>query len=135
MTIFIDSCTLISFMSKQEKNFDKAVKIITAIENSTINAVYTDYILDEILTCIRKHYGIKASLEALDVLIASKIQMVKVEEKHIRTAIEIFRKYPKLSFTDAISVAVMIEKNIENICSFDSDFDSIPRIRRLEEIN
>jgi len=122
-------------MSKQEKNFDKAVKIITAIENSTINAVYTDYILDEILTCIRKHYGIKASLEALDVLIASKIQMVKVEEKHIRTAIEIFRKYPKLSFTDAISVAVMIEKNIENICSFDSDFDSIPRIRRLEEIN
>ena len=132
--LFIDSCTLISFMSKQEKNFDKAAKIINILENSLINAVYTDYILDEVLTCIRKHYGVKASLEALDVLIASKIQMVKVEEKHIKTAIEIFKKYPKLSFTDAISVSVMLEKDIQNICSFDSDFDSVPKIKRIMEL-
>ena len=47
-------------------------------------------------------------------------------------AYEVFRKYPALSFTDATSVAYMLDSGIREIYSFDRDFDTVPKITRLD---
>ena len=47
---------------------------------------------------------------------------------------QLFRTYEGLSFTDAVSVAVMRDLGIVVIYSFDSGFDAVPAIVRLTSI-
>ena len=57
---------------------------------------------------------------------------IRVDDNSYRNAFDIFQRYPVLSFTDAASVAVMINHNIRINFSFDSGFDSVSAIKRNE---
>jgi len=46
----------------------------------------------------------------------------------------LFRTYGRLSFTDAVSVVVMRDLDIEVIYSFDRDFDGILGVVRLTTV-
>ena len=59
---------------------------------------------------------------------------MKVEDRHFEAGLQLFRIYERLSFTEAVSVAVMRDLDIEVIYSFDSDFDGIPGIVRLTTV-
>ena len=97
--------------------------------------VITDYILDEVVTFVRKRKGATASIEMLDAITHSpRLRLVKVETRHFEAGLQLFRTYEGLSFTDAVSVAVMRDLDIEVIYSFDSDFDGIPGIVRLTTV-
>lgn len=41
-------------------------------------------------------------------------------------------EHPFLDFGDALSVAEMVGLGIEEIISYDRDFDRVPRIKRVE---
>ena len=60
--------------------------------------------------------------------------MVKIEQRHLSLAMELFKSYEKLSFTDCTTVALMLDLGIKEIYSFDKGFDSVPKIVRLEEL-
>lgn len=132
---FIDTVTLFAGFFSDEKHYPKAKKIVEAIaERSIRNAVCSDYILDELLTLARVKKNAAASNEILEEIINSEIELIKVEQKHLALAFEFFKSYEKLSFTDCTTVALMLDKGIKEIYSFDKGFDSIPKIIRLEEI-
>jgi len=57
-----------------------------------------------------------------------------VENRHFEAGLQLFRIYEGLSFTDAISMAVMRDLDIEVIYSFDSNFDGVPGIVRLTSV-
>ncbi len=131
---FVDTNVLFSYFDKNEKNHFKARKIIRLIDdNSKHTYFYSDYVFDEILTLVRKRQGVNVSNRVLDVLIDSNLKLLKLNEAHLNVALEIFRKYGGLSFTDSTIVALMLDKEIKEIYSFDKGFDSIPKIIRLEE--
>ena len=73
------------------------------------------------------------SRKILEEILYSELGMLKVEQSHLQLAYEIFKKYENLSFTDSTTVALMLDLGIKEIYSFDSDFDSVPGIIRLEE--
>jgi len=57
--------------------------------------------------------------------------ILRVNTTAFKEAWKLFSRYAEkeLSFTDCTSIALMNMKNIENIASFDTDFDGIvPRI-------
>jgi predicted nucleic acid-binding protein len=130
---FLDTTVFIAASFPKEKHHKEGKEIINAVEEGILGKpVITDYILDEIVTFVRKKKGANASIEILDTILSSpKLTLIKVETKHFEAGIQIFKTYERLSFTDAISVAVMRDLNIKTIYSFDSCFDGISDVMRL----
>ncbi len=106
---------------------------MSQIERGKVDeTVITDYILDEVLTFVRRRLGFEKSLKVLESILASDVLRIeKVDLREFQAAIIIFEKYRRLSFTDSATVAFMYSKDIEELYSFDKDFDGIPHIQRL----
>jgi len=132
----LDTTVCIAAALPREKHHKEGRAIITSVEEGALGKpVITDYILDEVVTFVRKRKGAAASIEMLDTIIHSpRLRLVKVENRHFEAGLQLFRTYEGLSFTDAVSVAVMRDLDIEVIYSFDSDFDGIPGIVRLTTV-
>lgn len=132
---FIDTVTLFAGFFSDEKHYTKAKKIVEAITEGSIGKVaYSDYILDELLTLTRAKKNAATSNKILEEITNSELEFIKVEQKHLALAFELFRSYEKLSFTDCTTIALMLDTGIKELYSFDKGFDSIPKITRLEEI-
>jgi len=132
----LDTTVFIAAAFPREKHHKEGRAIITSVEEGALGKpVITDYILNEVVTFVRKRKGAAASIEMLDAIIHSpRLRLVKVENRHFEAGLQLFRTYEGLSFTDAVSVAVMRDLDIEVIYSFDSDFDGIPGIVRLTTV-
>ncbi|MCP8308576.1 MAG: type II toxin-antitoxin system VapC family toxin [archaeon] len=130
---FLDTTVFIAAAFPREKHHEEGRTIITSIEKGILGKpVVTDYIIDEVVTFVRKRKSASASIEVLDTIVYSPhLSFVKVEDRHFEAGLQLFRTYERLSLTDAVSVAVMRDLNIEVIYSFDSDFDGVPGIVRL----
>ena len=68
---------------------------------------------------------------AFDVLLGIVDDVFPVEQGTIEGAKQIVLGYRQVSARDAIHLAVMDHRNVEQILSFDAGFDSFPSIRRL----
>ena len=69
----------------------------------------------------------------MEEIINSELELIKIEQKHLALAFEIFKSYEKLSFTDCTTVALMLDLGIKEIYTFHRGFDSVPKIMRLED--
>ncbi len=131
---FIDTVTLFASFFSDEKHYLKAKQIVGAIADRNIRSVvYSDYILDELLTLARAKKNAAVSNKIMEEMINCEVQLIKVEQKHLILAFELFKRYEKLSFTDCTTVALMLDLGIKEIYSFDNGFDSVPKIVRVEE--
>jgi len=128
---FMDTCVLYASFFRNEKSHAEAKGLMESVLKAKERMVYSDYILDELLTLAKKRKGRKIAAQILDVMVSSEIELVKVSDGDISLALEIFRGYDGLSFTDATSVAIMLERGITEICSFDRGFDAVPKISRI----
>jgi predicted nucleic acid-binding protein len=124
---------LIGGFNPKDAYHKPAAKILTDIERRKRgDHVITDYIFDEVLTFIRRRLGFERSIQALESVLASEALVIeKVGLREFEAGIIIFEKYPKLSFTDASSLAFMSSKGITKIYSFDAGFDGYPGIVRV----
>ena len=132
----LDTTVFIAAAFPREKHHREGSAIIASVEEGALGEpVITDYILDEVVTFVRKKVDAAASIEMIDAMTNSpRLRLVKVKSRHFEAGLQIFRTYERLSFTDAVSVAVMRDLGIEVIYSFDSDFDGIPGIVRLTTV-
>jgi len=135
-TCFLDTTVFIAAAFPKEKHHKEGREIIISVEKGLLGSpVITDYILDEVVTFVRKKKGATASIEVLDAILYSPyLRLIKIENRHLEAGLQLFRMYKRLSLTDAVSIAVMRDLNIEIIYSFDSDFDEIPGIIRLTRV-
>jgi predicted nucleic acid-binding protein len=68
---------------------------------------------------------------AFDALLGVVDQVLAVDEAVVQRAKQIVLGYRELSARDAVHLSVMEQNGIEQILSFDSGFDAVPRITRL----
>jgi len=133
----LDTTIFIAAAFPKEKHHKEGKAIITSVEKGLLGKpVVTDYILDEVVTFVRKRRSVAASIETLDAILSSpRLRLVNVDNRIFEAGIQLFKTYERLSFTDAVSVATMRDLGIEAIYSFDSGFDGIPRITRLTTVH
>jgi len=133
LSCLIDTTLFIAAYFPKEVHHKDAKEIVTAIHAQRIReALITDYILDETVTFVRARAGAEASKKVLDTLLSSpNLKLLKINKNHFEAGIAFFKRYDKLSFTDATTVAIMKDKGINLIYSFDSDFDAVPGIARM----
>ena len=134
--IFIDTTVWVAAIDRQDVLHNDGKGIVDAIANWKLPlAVITDYILDEVMTILKKrNIPPEIILKAVTAILESpRIKTIFVDDHLFMKGLTIFSKYNKLSFTDAITLAVMQKYKIKVIYSHDSDFD-LSKITRYERI-
>lgn len=88
-------------------------------------AVTTDLVLGETLTILKNRNARISAVQEIanDLLSTPLLRVVYVDETISRQALVNFVRYGGLSFTDAVSLTVVIRYKIREIYSHDSDFD------------
>ena len=61
-----------------------------------------------------------------------RITIINIDDRLFLRSFDLFRKYPGLSLTDTGIIASMERENISTVYSFDSGFDRVDWINRLE---
>jgi len=136
VTTFIDSCVWIAAFNKKDVKHEPAKEIVTAIIEGRIkNAMITDYIFNEVVTYIRKKINANASNQAANALLDSEhVMIANIDETSFIAAFHVFQGYDALSFTDATTVVLMKNLKVKTLFSFDSGFDGINDVQRLDQL-
>jgi len=132
--MFIDSVVWIAAKLKRDQWHEKAKKIIQKFLSREIKIVYVnDYIILETVNFLLRKAGFDVALETLNIFRTHKrIRIININSKIFEEACKIFMKYIDLSLTDASIIATMQQLGIKQLYSFDSGFDKVKWIKRLE---
>jgi predicted nucleic acid-binding protein len=134
METVIDSVVLIGAFYRNDQWHLKSAPIIRSLESGSSHAYITDFILAEVANFLHQKAGHHAAVETLDALeSAENISIIRLTDDQFVAGRACFEKYNRLSFVDALTVAYMQEVGLIHIYSFDSDFDGINGIIRLDQ--
>lgn len=129
--IILDSSFLVSVEVETDQNHERAVEIRNKIIKGDFGELFiSDYIFDETVTVtFNKTKDLNKAVEVGEILMGLT-EILKVEEKTLEETWKIFKNQKKtmLSFTDCTILALMQEKGIKNLATFDEDFDKIEDI-------
>lgn len=123
--IFADSSFWIALKNEGDPDHKSAVGVMEEIRAGRYGGLCTsDYVLDEVATFIsqrlRRH---EIAVETLVSILASKeMNLLKVDFATIQSAVDVFKKYNFLSFTDATTCILLDAQKIRAIATFDDDF-------------
>jgi predicted nucleic acid-binding protein len=130
----IDSVVIICAFYRNDQWHVKATPVICHIDDGKSPAIIMDFILAKVINFLHQKGGHFAAIETLDALESSEnITFVRITDSRFSAGKAMFAKYPELSFVDALTVACMKDPGITEIYSFDSDFDGIAGITRLDQ--
>ena len=131
--IFLDTGVIIAASMHKDESHYRAVELIkdALLHHETL--VITDHVLDETVTFLAGKAGKKIAHEVgARLLKSTQMRMELCSLERCEAALSLVAKIGGLSFCDALNIAVMRELDIRAIYSFDSDFDGIAGITRIE---
>lgn len=133
--IIVDSCVWIAAFYKRDKNHDRGKKFLDWFnKHESIKVIITDYIISETLTYLRKKTkNSKSVKEVIDLFLEDeRFEIYFTLENFFYNAMEIFKKYEKLSFIDSASVVFYFNLKPDYLLSYDSGFNAFKNIVRFE---
>lgn len=123
--VFIDTSALVAYLRQRDDCHQKAVTIWEKLRSSPVDFILTNYILAEFLTVIRQRVGVKAALEAGQLIKSSRLFIViQASESLDERGWQIFKtlKSKNVSFVDCVSFALMKKLRIKKAFAFDQHF-------------
>ncbi|MFH0817336.1 MAG: PIN domain-containing protein [Candidatus Micrarchaeota archaeon] len=126
--MILDSSVFIAAANKSDENFKLANELLLMAERAS--AKTTDHVLEEVVTYLCKKAGSDIAYKT-GIGILGSFELVYFSEDNLREALELVKKYRRLSLCDALSVVAASEMRDKAICSFDSDFDFVKGIKRV----
>lgn len=133
---FLDTNIIIRYLTKDDPVkaadcFDLFQRLKEGKEKVlTCEAILTEvvYVLSSPAQYNLSHEEIRARLSPILPLKGLKLPKKRL---YVR-ALDIYALYPFLDFEDALSLAYMEKADIQELLSYDRDFDRIPNTRRVE---
>ena len=129
MSVFADTGAFLAYRNKKDRYHETALKLFRDALKGKYGQIYTsDYIYDEALTlALIRTNNIAVAMDIVEVIQSPRIKMVFVDTELLERSTKTFKQYSdrNLSFTDAVSIEIMKELNIEKYFGFDSHFDGI----------
>lgn len=129
MAVFIDTGAFMAYRNKRDVYHGDAVKLLRrALQNEFGTMFTTDYIYDETLTLAMVRTGDKKLVDDVSTtMLSPRIEMMVIDAATWIKARELFFKLfdKRISFTDATTMALMQQKNIPKIITFDSHFKGL----------
>lgn len=129
--LFVDSSALYAYFYPRDRRHDSASAFFAAERTGDLpyRPLFTnDYVLDEVVTRLRRHATHEVASEALaSIYGGSAFDFREVSSSVLRGAIEEFRTYDdhgELSFTDHVIAAHADSLSVDHVLTFDADFET-----------
>lgn len=126
-TIFIDTGAWIALLSTNDQHHDAAVNFYKSLKH-TIRRTTSNFIIAETYTWLRYKAGFKHAATFLSTINKAKDNeslRIILDDTHIHLSAEqLLKQYSdqKLSYVDALSIAMMKENQINLVFCFDHHF-------------
>jgi len=134
--IMLDSSFMVSYEIADDSNNEKAKDIFKRIESGKFGRAFvTDYVFDETVTVsLVRSKSVKKSVEIGNRLKES-MELLKIDELAFDAAWRLFsnQKRTKLSFTDCTTLSMMHIHGIDNLATFDKEFNSFNEITVIDK--
>ena len=130
MAIFVDTSVFVALRNADDEFHERSKELMKRALKSEFGRIYTsDYVIDEAVTTAlvrTKRHDFAVDLGKY-VIESPRIIKLRVEDDSFREAWEKFQslKDKTMSFTDCTSLALIEKFGINQILSFDADFDGI----------
>lgn len=134
---FLDTNIILRFLTRDDEEKAQACRaLFQRVERGEEEVTLGEAILTEvcyILSSSRHTYRLKREDIRARLLPLLGLRGLRLRDKrlHLR-ALDLYVQYPRLDIEDAVSVARMEALGLKEIYSYDTDFDNIPTIVRLE---
>ncbi|MCD6572677.1 MAG: type II toxin-antitoxin system VapC family toxin [Thermoplasmata archaeon] len=116
---------------KQAWMKEKAKEIITKLVNGNEQFLTTIVHISEMTNILKKALSLKDLHSILLTLHAlENLEIVSITKEDYMMAVELMNEY-KMDPNDCLAIYIMNKRGIEEIYSFDKDFDNVERIARL----
>ena len=125
MRLFVDSSGWIALSARGDKHYKVAAQSFSATRDEPLHLVTSDYVLDESLTHIQKHFGHRGAVEfGRWVLSNDRVEVARVDDEIWEVAWEMFQSYDdkEWSFTDCTSFVLMQRRQLFVAFSFNHHF-------------
>jgi predicted nucleic acid-binding protein len=131
--IFLDTNVFLRHLLQDvPEQSSRASALLGRLERGEITARIADTVVFETVFNLQRRYGIAKAAIRDQVLPLIELPAIELPNKQrLRRVFELYVDR-NMSFADAFHVAVMEQLGIEEIASFDKDFDRVPGIRRVE---
>jgi predicted nucleic acid-binding protein len=137
MTIFIDTSAWVALENKKDIHYKQAITFKDEIKNKSYRLYTSNFVLDETYTLLLANVGYEKTIEYAKRLriVRSKglLTVIQVTEEIEESAWLIFERYNKdkvWSFTDCTSKAIMEALDINQVFSFDKNFEQMGFLKR-----
>ncbi len=131
--IFVDTTIWASAIDTSDTLHKDGSAVLKALAEGTLpSALTTDFVLDETLTLLKMRGGRPDSIARAiaSIMSSPNLNLVYVDDSLFEAGLRTFQKYERLSFTDAVTLAIMQQRKIKEIFSHDADFDIKGILRR-----
>lgn len=121
---FVDASALIALNNPRDQYHETAIGIAKKLNNSEL--IISDTVLSEAYAFLRYRSGYHIALNLLEnILEGTPFVIADVTSESRMTTMALLKKFndQKISYCDALSVAIMKEQKIDQIFTFDHHFD------------
>jgi predicted nucleic acid-binding protein len=131
--ILIDANVFLRHLTQDHPDFSpRASTLFARIERGELRATTSATAIFETIFTLQRRYG--GSREEVRETVGGLLNLAALEvegRNRLMRALDVYVQH-RMSFGDAYNVALMEELGIEEIASFDRDFEKVPGIRRID---
>lgn len=132
----VDSGVFIAFQHPKDPNNEEARTIIKNFKEGEIKEIFiNDFIILETINFLLRKESFERTKIFFDYFLnTDRINIIYCDTGILKRIKELFDRYKTLSITDCSLIALAEELKIKEIFSFDSGFDKVKGIKRLESL-
>ena len=131
--IFVDTTIWASAIDSSDSLHADGSAVLRALAEGRLPpAMTTDLVLDETLTLLKMRGGSPDAIAGAiaNILSSPNLNLVYVDEPLFDAGLRTYKKFERLSFTDAVTLALMQQRKIKEIFSHDGNFNIKGILRR-----
>lgn len=134
MSVLIDTGLFYALQNRRAARHKSAKRTFSEAIDGQFGTLYTsEYVYDETITLVRARTGSFAEAQTVGERILGRsgfpdvFDLLYVTEEIFDETVDILERYRdhSLSFTDATTVALVDQYNLDGVVSFDDDFDGV----------
>ena len=126
LTIFVDSDAFVAITKKDDSNHERAKDIFLKLQDKPVAFVTSNYVFSEVATVLSQKVDHETAVAYIHTMKSQDCVFIveRITENTEEAATQIFIKQTSknVSFVDCTNIALIREKHIDGIFSFDDDY-------------
>lgn len=133
---FLDTNIILCYLTRDDENKASAcLALLKRLQEGGEEAATSQAVITEVVYVLSSsaHYHLSHDEIRARLVPVLSLRGLKLSSKrtYLR-ALDVYVTYPFLDFEDALTVAIMERDGLAEVCSYDTDFDKVEGVKRVE---